>query len=87
MREIRRARGTLWNTGHAIMNHSLPLTAAFLVALLLSGCGQKGPLYLPGDPSEVQTEIPEIPEIESDEPPAGEENEDGEDSNESDNDN
>ena len=31
-----------------------------LAALVLAGCGQKGPLYLPGDPSEVQTELPEI---------------------------
>ncbi|MCI0518143.1 MAG: lipoprotein [Woeseiaceae bacterium] len=24
----------------------------------LGGCGQKGPLYLPGNPSEIQTEVP-----------------------------
>tara|TARA_R110002049_G_scaffold54869_29_gene152478 strand:- start:1912 stop:2124 length:213 start_codon:yes stop_codon:yes gene_type:complete len=29
--------------------------AAILIALLLlAGCGQSGPLYLPGNPSEVQ---------------------------------
>ncbi|MBB3184417.1 putative small lipoprotein YifL [Halomonas fontilapidosi] len=26
-----------------------PLTMALVVALALAGCGQKGPLYLPGD--------------------------------------
>lgn len=40
------------------MFNPFPVLAACL--LLLAGCGQKGPLYLPGDPSEMQTEIPEI---------------------------
>ena len=40
------------------MFNPLPVLAACLV--LVAGCGQKGPLYLPGDPSEMQTEIPEI---------------------------
>lgn len=26
--------------------------------LLISACGQKGPLFLPGDPSEIRTEVP-----------------------------
>jgi predicted small lipoprotein YifL len=26
--------------------------------LLAAGCGQKGPLYLPGDPSLIKTEVP-----------------------------
>lgn len=34
------------------------LTAALLTALACAGCGQKGPLYLPGNPSEVRTEVP-----------------------------
>lgn len=40
-----------------------PATLIFLAcaALLLGACGQKGPLYLPGDPSEIQTEIPPEP--------------------------
>lgn len=25
---------------------------------LIGACGQKGPLYLPGDPSEIRTEVP-----------------------------
>lgn len=29
-------------------------TLAVLFMLLVSGCGQSGPLYLPGNPSEVQ---------------------------------
>ncbi len=26
--------------------------------LLVAGCGQKGPLFLPGDPSTIQTDVP-----------------------------
>lgn len=35
----------------------------------LGACGQKGPLYLPGDPSRIRTEIPEVaqPEGETEE--------------------
>ncbi|MEX0708985.1 MAG: lipoprotein [Woeseia sp.] len=40
------------------MFHPFPVLAACL--LLVAGCGQKGPLVLPGDPSEMQTEIPAI---------------------------
>jgi predicted small lipoprotein YifL len=35
--------------------------AALLLGVSLGACGQKGPLYLPGDPSEIQTEIPPQP--------------------------
>ena len=41
------------------MRAMLLLTA--FAAPLLGACGQKGPLYLPGDPSEIQTEIPPEP--------------------------
>lgn len=41
-------------------NPALRLSAA-AIALMLAACGQKGPLYLPGDPSEIQTEIPPEP--------------------------
>ena len=37
------------------MMHVIPAIAALLLLLGLSGCGQSGPLYLPGDPSEVRT--------------------------------
>jgi predicted small lipoprotein YifL len=48
--------------------------AAFLMAaFLLSACGQKGPLYLPGNPSEISTEVP-VQEL-----PATNDQEDGED--------
>jgi len=30
------------------------------MCLLVCGCGQKGPLFLPGDRSQVQTELPPI---------------------------
>ena len=36
----------------------LGVIATVLPVLTLSGCGQKGPLYLPGNPSEIKTEIP-----------------------------
>ena len=36
-----------------------PFSLALIVCLLsVAACGQKGPLYLPGDPSEMKTEIP-----------------------------
>lgn len=43
----------------------------FVCAFVIAACGQKGPLFLPGNPSEVQTEVPAEAE---------EENEDDEDS-------
>jgi predicted small lipoprotein YifL len=36
----------------------LAVIAILLPILTLSGCGQKGPLYLPGNPSEIKTEVP-----------------------------
>jgi predicted small lipoprotein YifL len=37
----------------------LRISAALLVLLMLiSACGQKGPLFLPGDPSQIQTDVP-----------------------------
>lgn len=48
-------------------------SAARLIALIgfavtIAGCGQRGPLFLPGDPSSVQTEIPPVPTLPDDEP-------------------
>jgi len=41
------------------MPMQLKVSVAFsLSILLLAACGQKGPLYLPGNPSQIQTEIP-----------------------------
>ena len=31
---------------------------AVLAALVLSGCGQSGPLYIPGDPSRIESPPP-----------------------------
>jgi predicted small lipoprotein YifL len=36
-----------------------------VIVLVLAGCGQKGPLYLPGNPSEVRP-IPEQEQAEAD---------------------
>lgn len=41
-----------------VLRIALAATALWIVA----GCGQKGPLFLPGDPSQVRTGIPELPE-------------------------
>lgn len=52
------------------MSHSRIALAALLLIFSLVGCGQSGPLYLPGDPSEVQnlpTQVPELPEEDDDE--------------------
>jgi predicted small lipoprotein YifL len=34
--------------------------AAILTCLVVYGCGQKGPLFLPGDRSQMQTEVPPL---------------------------
>ena len=39
------------------LRHTFQLLALAGV-FLLSACGQKGPLYLPGNPSEMKTEVP-----------------------------
>ena len=52
------------------MSHSRIALAGLLLIFSLVGCGQSGPLYLPGDPSEVQnlpTQVPELPEEDDDE--------------------
>ena len=50
------------------MSNSMKIFAAFLLTfLMLSGCGQKGPLFLPGDTSSIRTEVQQIPAEESEE--------------------
>jgi predicted small lipoprotein YifL len=52
------------------MTHSSMILAALLLMFTLVGCGQSGKLYLPGDPSEVQSLPSEVslpPEEEDDE--------------------
>ena len=39
------------------------MTSVFVAA----GCGQSGPLYLPGDPSTIQTQPPQPEETQQDE--------------------
>ncbi len=43
--------------------------ATLFSAVTITACGQKGPLFLPGNPSEVQSEVPrqEQPHNEEDE--------------------
>ncbi|MFQ6004900.1 MAG: lipoprotein [Woeseia sp.] len=41
------------------MNSGNRIVTAFVLGLLFAaGCGQKGPLYLPGNPSRIKTEVP-----------------------------
>lgn len=52
------------------MTQSKITLASLLLIFSLVGCGQSGPLYLPGDPSEVQSlprQLPQTPEVETDE--------------------
>ena len=49
----------------------LRLIVACLLAMILVGCGQSGPLYLPGNPSEVRQPSPspqEKPDEDAEEP-------------------
>lgn len=39
---------------------AVALLLVMLTAMLLAGCGQSGPLYLPGNPSQVQAPPAEI---------------------------
>ena len=56
-------------------------TMCVLIYLLATtvGCGQKGPLYLPGDPASVQTDIPGQYQSEPSAEDTGEENDDEDD--------
>ncbi len=40
------------------------LLAAFSLALAATGCGQSGPLYIPGNPSQIQNPPPANDEAE-----------------------
>jgi len=48
---------------------------ALLLTLLLAGCGQSGPLYVPGDPSSIKAP----PEAQASDEESEENGEDGED--------
>jgi predicted small lipoprotein YifL len=62
------------------MIHSTRTLAALLFVFSLVGCGQSGPLYLPGNPSEVHslpTQLPELSEEDEDETDKSSEENDG----------
>lgn len=40
---------------------------AIVLTLMLSGCGQSGPLYIPGDPSQMAIPPSETPDAEEEE--------------------
>ena len=40
------------------MNRSVIALVVLIAAMPFVGCGQSGPLYLPGDPSQIQTPPP-----------------------------
>jgi len=44
----------------AVMKPQYRFTAALLSTFLIGGCGQKGALFLPGDRSQIHTELPEL---------------------------
>lgn len=50
-----------------MQNTLLRIATALLTILVLSGCGQKGPLFLPGDPNEVLLTAPQQSSQEADE--------------------
>ncbi len=53
---------------------------ALLMSLFLIGCGQSGPLYVPGDPSSINVQ-PETVSSDDEAAENGEEGEDNEDTN------
>ena len=50
------------------------MLSILLVAFALGACGQSGPLYVPGDPSEIKTQ-PTAPAAEEDSDENGEDDE------------
>jgi len=63
------------------MTHTRKLLVAAALVFALAACGQSGPLYLPGDPSEVQNlpdQLPDVPvQDEDDEEDENDQDEDG----------
>jgi len=56
------------------MNLTAKLLYVLLFAFALGACGQSGPLYVPGDPSEIQT-TPTTPEADEEGDENGEDDE------------
>jgi predicted small lipoprotein YifL len=44
--------------GLTIMPIRIQPLVVIILSILVAACGQKGPLYLPGNPSEIRSEIP-----------------------------
>jgi len=47
----------------------LKLTVLLLIVGILTGCGQKGPLYLPTEPPETQNQAADQPDTPSEDQP------------------
>ena len=55
------------------MTLTTKILSILLLAFALGACGQSGPLYVPGDPSEIQT-TPTVPEADENGEENGDEN-------------
>jgi len=55
--------------------------ALVLGLLFAAGCGQKGPLYLPGDPSLMKTDVPAQDQSQTEEDDEDKEEEESQDEN------
>ena len=56
------------------MTLTTKILSILLLAFVLGACGQSGPLYVPGDPSEIKTQ-PRAPEAEEEGDENGEDDE------------
>lgn len=54
------------------MKHSFIALATILLVVPFSGCGQSGPLYLPGDPSRIESAPPAPVDAEEEDKQEGE---------------
>ena len=61
----------------AMPNTLLRIATVLLTIMVFTGCGQKGPLFLPGDPNEVRTTTPQQSSPQSEERDEDDEDEDG----------
>lgn len=59
-------------------DRTLAIASVLTLLALLVACGQKGPLFLPGDPSQISTTIPSqpAPRGQADDQPDDEESDD-----------
>ena len=62
----------------AMLNTLIRLGLLLIASIVVSGCGQKGPLYLPGDPSSIYAAPPQT----ANQSPEVEDHEDDEDDDE-----